>query len=260
MDRFAGRAVVVTGAASGIGRATAVRLLAEGAEVIPVDFAKDPEPLAGAEFRELDVTDEGAVAALFAELSSRRIDGVFHAAGIAGGSPVHLLDSASWNQVINVNLTGTFLVVREAVRIMLEQERVEGERGAIVTVASVEGLEGTAGGSCYNAAKGGVVLLTKNVALDYGPKGIRCNAVCPGLVHTPMTSDVFDMPGLEGFRSDFIKGHALRRGARPEEIAAAAAFLLSGDASFVSGAALPVDGGYLAGKDHGITELLGLTD
>jgi hypothetical protein len=91
-----------------------------------------------------------------------RLDGVFHAAGVAGGGPVHLLDLAEWNRVIGINLTGTFLVAKAALARMIEQERVDGERGSLVTVASIEGLEGTAGGSSYNADKGGVVLLTKN--------------------------------------------------------------------------------------------------
>jgi NAD(P)-dependent dehydrogenase (short-subunit alcohol dehydrogenase family) len=159
--------------------------------------------------------------------------------------------------VIAVNLTGTFLVAKHALGRMLENERVDGERGSIVTLASIEGLEGTAGGSAYNASKGGVVLLTKNLAIDYGPSGIRANAICPGFVETPMMADVFSMPGVEALAEALTAEHALRRCAQPEEIAAVAAFLLSADASFVSGAAIPVDGGYTAGRDHGVTDLLG---
>ena len=116
---------------------------------------------------------------------------------MAGGGPVHLLDRAEWDRVIGINLTGTFLVAKAALARMIEQPRVDGERGSIVTVASIEGLEGTAGGSSYNAAKGGVVLLTKNIALDYGPSGIRANAICPGFIETPMAQSVFDLPGME---------------------------------------------------------------
>jgi NAD(P)-dependent dehydrogenase (short-subunit alcohol dehydrogenase family) len=142
---------------------------------------------------------------------------------------------------------------------MLRQDRRDdGERGALVTLASIEGLEGTAGGSAYNASKGGVVLLTKNVAIDYGPSGIRANAVCPGFIDTPMTGFIFAMEGMPEVAAGYRDEHALRRIGRADEIAAACAFLLSDDASFLSGAAIPVDGGYTAGRDHGITKLMGL--
>ena len=169
-DRARSRTFVVTGAASGIGLATARRLLAEGGTVIGADLAAPPDLGAPtSRFVTADVTDEAAIAAVLAAVPDR-LDGVFHAAGVAGGGPVHLLDRAEWDRVIGINLTGTFLVAKAALAKMIEQDRVDGERGSIVTVASIEGLEGTAGGSSYNAAKGGVVLLTKNIALDYGPE------------------------------------------------------------------------------------------
>ena len=105
-----------------------------------------------------------------------RVDGVIHAAGVAGADRCTLLDRAEWERVIEINLTGTFLVAKAALARMIDQPRIDGERGSIVTLASMEGLEGTAGGSVYNAAKAGVVMLTKNIALDYGPSGIRANA------------------------------------------------------------------------------------
>lgn len=263
MARFEGRTVLVTGAASGIGRAAVERLLAEGATVVGVDLAEG-EPLAEGTDRHrfvvADVRDEEAVTAAVATAvdAGGRLDGVVTAAGVAGGGPVHGLALDEWERVLSINLTGTFVTAKAALAQMLGQDpRPGGGRGALVTVASIEGLEGTAGGSCYNASKGGVVLLTRNMAIDYGPSDIRANAVCPGFVDTPMTKPLF-AADPDGVGAAIRDEHALRRIARPEEIAAAAAFLLSDDASFVSGAALPVDGGYTAGRDHRMTKLMGL--
>jgi len=258
-----GRNVIVTGAASGIGLATARRLLDDGASVVGADLAEEVDDL-GDRWRYLptDVTDEAAVAALVAaavEHGDGRVDGAVTAAGVAGGGPAHQVDVDEWQRVIGINLTGTFFVAKHVIAQLLDQEPVDGERGSIVTIASIEGLEGTAGGSAYNASKGGVVLLTKNLAIDYGPSGIRANAICPGFIETPMMEALFLMDGLEEVAEGFRVEHALRRYGRPDEIAAAARFLLSTDASFVTGHALVVDGGYTAGRDHGITRMVGLS-
>lgn len=253
MGRLDGKVALVTGAASGLGLATAERFTAEGAKVVGVDV-QTGATTAG-DVLALDVRDEAAVSAAVDEVVARhgRLDVVCNFAGVAGGGPVHMVDADDWDRVLAINLKGTFLVCKHALRPMLEQRS-----GSIVNVASVEGLQGTEGGSSYNASKAGVVMLTKNMAIDYGRAGIRVNAICPGFIDTPLFRSVMGSDHMAQFRDEYRDDHMLGRFGQPDEIAAAALFLASDDASFVTGVALPVDGGYLAGTRTGLSDLMGI--
>lgn len=259
MSRLHNKVALITGAASGIGLACAQRYAAEGAVVVGTDIQPktDWSSLVGGNpdnaLHPVDVTDAGAQKAIADSVIARfgRIDILVTAAGVGDGGPVNMLEESAWDRVIDINLKGTFLSVKAVVEQMMQQRS-----GSIITIASVEGINGTEGGSAYNASKGGVVLLSKNIAIDYGRMGIRCNAICPGFIETPMLEGV--MEAMPEFRADIGKQVKLGRFGRPEEIAGAALFLASDDASYVTGQALIVDGGYTAGHSHGIVELLGL--
>ncbi len=241
MGQLQDQVAFITGGASGIGEATATRFRAEGAIVATADVA-------GVADHMLDVRDEDAVAAAIASIvdAHGRLDVVVNAAGVAGGGPVHMVDSDEWDRVVDVNLKGTFNVCKHAVAQMIAQKS-----GSIVNIASIEGIEGTEGGSVYNASKGGVIMMTKSMAIDYGPSGIRVNAVCPGGIKTPLLLGLLDQPGLEDYRAKMLDAHKLGRFGEPEEIANAVLFLGSSEASFVTGSTMVVDGGMTCGLSGG---------
>ena len=214
MSGLEDRCFVVTGAASGIGWACASRLVEEGARVIGGDHRRAarrpaggpgwPAADGGLRFHLLDVGDERSVAELV-QAAARPSGAASTASCTPPGSPAAVRCTCSprreWERVLRVNLTGTYLVAKHVIQSMLDRPFVDGPQGAVVTLASVEGLEGTAGGSAYSASKGGIVLLTKSMAIDYAGRGIRVNTVCPGFIDTPMPRGVFSGPGLEDIKS-----------------------------------------------------------
>lgn len=250
--RLSGRVALISGGASGIGAACAQRFAAEGARIAALDVQSPLEEIwkrirdhdEEAFFVEADVRDEDTIAASVSTITERfgSIDILVNAAGVHGTGSVDSLDSTEWDRVVDINLKGTYLVSKHVVSGMMERER-----GNIINLASVEGLEGLETQAAYNASKGGVVLLTRNMACDYGRYGVRVNCLCPGYIETPMTQ-ILSEKGLEEIRQRFIDFHLLRRSGSADEVAAAALFLASDDASFVTGHALAVDGGFTAGR------------
>ena len=239
-DRLAGKVALVTGAASGIGAACAARFAEEGAVVAGLDLAAPPDGSPTTGWWTVDVRAEAAIERAVAEIVDQlgRIDVLVNAAGVLSIGAADTMEREEWDRVLGVNLTGTWLVSKHVVRRMAERHA-----GSIVNLASIEGLIGFSGQTAYNVSKGGVVLLTRNMATDFGPAGVRVNCLCPGLIDTPLTAILRD-PAFARVRDRFVEWHLLGRAGQPEEVASVALFLASSESSFVTGASLVVDGGW----------------
>ena len=265
MKRLEGKVALITGGLSGLGAATALRFAEEGAKVASFDLGTEAGPDwkaagelgVGTRTFQGDVRDAKALEACVREVEASLgpIDILMNSAGVAGGGAVHMLDEASWDLTVDVNLKGTFLACKAVLPGMIARRT-----GSIVNVASIEGIQGCEGGSSYNASKGGVVLLTKNMALDYGGRGIRVNVICPGFIDTPLFRSVIGAGAMKGVGERIAYQHQMNRFGTPREIANAGLFLASDEASFVSGQALAVDGGFTAGVRFGVAKLMGLED
>jgi NAD(P)-dependent dehydrogenase (short-subunit alcohol dehydrogenase family) len=249
MARLAGKVALVTGAASGIGRASAILFAREGARVVAVDRAQTVEETgaaikaAGGDAIALcaDASSEADIAGAVDRAVSAfgTLDVCYANAGIVGSlKPFFELDAQDWQQVLNVNLIGVFLAIKHAVRIMGPKGK-----GSIICTASVAGLRSGAGPAPYSASKAGVISLVQTSANILTGTGVRINAICPGLIETGMTKPVFDQARERGTEGKIGQLNPLKRAGRPEEIANMALFLASDEASYLNGQAIAVDGG-----------------
>jgi NAD(P)-dependent dehydrogenase (short-subunit alcohol dehydrogenase family) len=252
MRGLAGKGVLVCGGSSGIGLAAAQRFLEEGSRVFVAGLQPEEVAAAVAGLREhgeagglaCDVSQEAEVARLAAaaEAALGGVDVLANNAGTSRRAPFLEITAAEWDRIIAVNLRGMFLVAQAVTAQMVRR----GTGGVVVNMSSTNGIAGEEDYAHYNSSKGGVLLLTKTMAVELGPLGIRVNALCPGYISTPLNAAI--SAGLDpGFEEAYARDRIpLRRTGRPEEVAAAYAFLASDDASFINGAGLVIDGGQLA--------------
>ena len=250
-----GKVVLITGAASGIGRATALEAHREGARLLLSDVNADGGQAVCTEigadggeaiFSTCDVTSEEAVESLVAQTVRElgTLDCAFNCAGILGTVALTTdTDYEAWRRILDVDLNGVFLCTKHELRVMAGQGS-----GSILNMASAAGLIGWPGASGYVAAKHGVVGLTRAAALEFAAQGVRVNAICPSYTKTPMVDDLFEnlLGGDPAYVDAAIANHPIGRFADPEEIAAACVWLLSDKSSYVTGTAMSVDGGYAA--------------
>jgi NAD(P)-dependent dehydrogenase (short-subunit alcohol dehydrogenase family) len=260
--RLKDKVSIITGAASGIGKATALVFAGEGAKVMCADVnVEGAEAVArqivdtGGEAASIrvDVSKEAEVQEMIAQTVARwgRLDILYNNAGIGYGMPVTQVPESEWDRLIDINLKGVFLGCKHAIPEMLKNGG-----GAIVNTASDAGLVGTAMLSPYCASKGGVVPFTKSIAVEWGAMGIRVNCVCPGVIRTPILDPFLQQAQAMGTAQEEIwermaRAHPVGRVGEPEEVGRAVAFLASDEASFITGVALPVDGGFQAGPPSG---------
>jgi NAD(P)-dependent dehydrogenase (short-subunit alcohol dehydrogenase family) len=247
-DRLAGKAAIITGGASGIGRASAERMIAEGARVVLADIrdkvgrdAADAMPAGAATFLHCDVTDEKSVRGMVEDAASwlGGLDILFNSAGMLSCGPLTDLDVETWDRVFAVNVRGAFLACRAAIPHM----RARGS-GSIINASSLAGLRGMPGLTLYSSTKAAMIGLSTTLALELAPDRIRVNALCPGWIDTPFNQPVIDAIGGPQAQAQAIKaGIPLGRMGEVAEVAAMVAYLASDEASFITAQALSINGG-----------------
>lgn len=244
MGELEGKVAIITGAGSGMGRASASVFVREGAQVMAVDVSGDEQETAeelGSSVlpRHCDVTDEAEVAATFDAALSEfgRVDAVLNVAGIAAGVPFLDFTDADYERILGVNLKGVLFGTKYGIKALLSSGG-----GAVVNWSSIGGLNASVGTSLYGISKAGVISLTKSAAIEYGPQGIRANVICPGLIETAMSGG----PGVAERMPHLLDRQAIKRAGQPEEVAELASFLASNRASLITGAVIPIDGGTMA--------------
>ncbi len=254
MNRLKDKVAVITGAALGIGRATAIRMAEEGAAVAVLDVIDDKgEALAGeingkggkARFWRCDVSSEAEVARVMTEVATHfgRIDVLMNNAGISGASkPTHEITEAEWDLVQAINVKGVFFCTKHAIPHL----KLAGG-GSIINLSSIYGLVGAADAPPYHASKGAVRLMSKTDAMIYAPDRIRVNSIHPGFIWTPMVSHFLeDQPDVDEARQAVASLHPLGHMGEPDDIAWGAVYLASDEARFITGSELVIDGGYTA--------------
>ncbi len=256
MGRLEGKSVIITGAGSGIGRAASLLFASEGAKLIAVDRTEGVNETAEqvrkaggtAQSVTADAGSEKEVVAYIEKALSAygRLDAVWANAGVSGGLvPLAEQTVEHWQEILRVNLIGPFLAIKHSIPHMIKQAS-----GAILCTASVAGLKSGASGHPYAASKAGVISLVQTTAFSLSGTGVRINAVCPGLIETGMTKPIFERAKERGTQDKIGQLNPLKRAGKPQELAAMGLFLLSDEASYVNGQAIPVDGGLTASMPY----------
>ena len=244
--KLKGKIAIITGGGTGIGLACARLFVKEGAKVVIFGRRKDRLDQAHAEIGDAVLTIQGDITedqdtnllVVNAIVQLGRVDILVNNAGIFTGGPLHESDDALWDQTFNINMRGVYQLTRKVLKFMIKQGS-----GSIINISSILGMIAVPQTAAYNSSKAAVIQFSTSIAVEYGAQGIRSNALCPGMIETEMTEELRQDADL---MKEFLKGYPLGRFGQPEEVAQACLFLASDESSFITGATLPIDGGYTA--------------